>query len=152
MKDLAPRARFDALARLLQLDEPALDAIRGSINTLLPNLGDLAAMWDETLRSKHAQAVFGPMSADLRESLHSRLASFIFRTIGCVFDDDYCDYAQDFAREKDVPPFLIGVALSVAYDFVARNLAEKTTDRERLADALMAWNRLISILREFAHS
>ncbi|MBK9973329.1 MAG: hypothetical protein IPP14_00890 [Planctomycetes bacterium] len=152
MRDLAPRARFDALARLLQLDELALDAIRGSINALLPNLGELAAMWDDTLRSQHAKPVFGPMDADLRESLHSRLASFIFRTIGCVFDDDYCDYAESFAREKDVPPFLIGVALSVAYEFVARNLADKVEDKNRLAESLAAWNRLITALREFANT
>lgn len=150
MEDLAARPRFDALAAVLKLDEEAINAIRHSVNALLPNLSDLAAMWDETLRAKAAREVFGPMTPEQREELQSRLASFVFRTIACVFDDDFCEYAQEFARDKIVPPRLIPVALSVAYEFVARNLTEKIEDKAKLAEALSAWSRLISVLREFA--
>jgi len=150
MDDYAPRPRFDALAAVLKLDDEAVNAIRNSVNPLLPNLSDLAAMWDETLRSKPARQVFGPMTPEQREELQSRLASFVFRTIACVFDDEFCDYADAFARDTTVPKRLIPVALSVAYEFVARNLAEKLEDKQKLADALSAWSRLISVLREFA--
>ncbi|MBX3474881.1 MAG: hypothetical protein KF754_10905 [Planctomycetes bacterium] len=150
MEDLAPRPRFDALAALLKLDDDAVGLIRGSVNHLLANLGDLAAMWDETLRSQAARQTIGVMTPEQREELQSRLASFVFRTIACVFDDDFCDYADAFARDNSVPRRLIPVALSVAYEFVARNLAEKIDDKQRLGDALSAWSRLISVLREFA--
>ncbi|MBE7491596.1 MAG: hypothetical protein HS108_07570 [Planctomycetes bacterium] len=150
MKDLSAKPRFDVLAALLKLDEDALSAIRHSINPLLPNLSDLAAMWDETLRSEPARAVFGPLTPQQREELQSRLASFVFRTISCVFDDDYCELAESFARDSSVPPRLIPVALGVAWEFVARNLSEKIEDRQKLADALCAWSRLIAVLREFA--
>lgn len=150
MDDYAPRLRFDQLAAVLKLDDEAINAIRGSVNLLLANLGELAGMWDETLRAEPAQLTIGRMSADQREELQSRLASFVFRTISCVFDDEYCEYAQDFARDQAVPVRLIPVALSVAFEFVARNLVERIDDRARLAQALAAWNRLISVLREFA--
>jgi hypothetical protein len=58
MDELAPKARFDAIAEVLRLDEPALDAIRYSINTLLPQLRELAGMWDETLRSPAGRTMF----------------------------------------------------------------------------------------------
>lgn len=150
MDDLAPRARFDAIAAMLKLDEPVLDAIRHSINTLLPALQQLARMWDETLRSEAARAVIGELSAKQRGELQGRLASFIMRTINCVFDDDYCDFAQALAKDPAIPKRVIPVALAVAYEFVARNLGPKIEDRARLNEMLVAWNRLISTLREFA--
>lgn len=150
MEHLSPRARFDALAAVLKLDEAAVDAIRHSINTLLPSLRELAGMWDATMRSDAAGEVFGALSKQQREDLQGRLATFVMRTINCAFDDDFCDYADEFARDKSVPARLIPIALSVAFEFVARILATKVEDHIRRAEMLAAWNRLITVLREFA--
>jgi len=150
MDELAPKARFDALAELFGLDEPALDAIRHTINPLLPQLQQLARMWDDTLRGPAAARVVGDLPAKQRADLQGRLASFIMRTINLVFDDDYCDYAQAFARDPAVPRQVIPVALAVAWEFVAITLADKADDRRKRHEALTAWHRLVCALREFA--
>jgi hypothetical protein len=150
MDEFAPKARFDAIAEMLKLDEPALESIRYSVNTLLPKLGELAGMWDETLRGQGAGRVIGEIAAPQRAELQSRLAIFIMRAISCVFDDAFCDYAQEFARDPSIPPRVIPVALDVAFEFVVKNLAAKIDDPRKLKDTLVAWNRLICTLREFA--
>lgn len=150
MDEFAPKARFDAIAEMLKLDEPALESIRYSVNTLLPKLGELAGMWDETLRGHGALRVIGDIPAPQRAELQSRLASFIMRAISCVFDDAFCDYAHDFARDPAIPPRVIPVALDVAFEFVVKNLAAKIDDPRKLKETLVAWNRLICTLREFA--
>lgn len=148
MDDLAPKARYDALALLFRLDEAAISGVRSSVGLLLPEVSELVRMFDETMRSRAAATVLGPAAPEQRETLQSVLASFIMRTIGCNFDEDYCNYAHEISRGELVPRRLFSVGLGTVGEFVAQTLPGKVDEPERLAGMLAAWNRLLCVLRE----
>lgn len=148
MQELSPKARFDALASVLQFEPAQVDAIRHSINHLLKEVSELVRMVNEAMTSKGAPQVIGDLGGESREKLQSLLASFIMRTINCNYDEDFCNYAVEISHAEDVPPSLFPLGLSLANDFVAQTLPAAVDDPERLANMLSAWNRLTSILRE----
>ena len=148
MEDLAPKARYDALASLFGLNEATVSGVRASVGLLLPEVSELVRMFDETIRSRAATAVLGPVAHEQRETLQSVLASFIMRTIGCNFDEDYCNYAHEISRGGSVPRRLFAVGLGTVGDFVAQTLPGKVEEPEKLVTMLSAWNRLLCVLRE----
>jgi hypothetical protein len=148
MQELSPKARFDALASVMQFEPAHVDAIRHSINHLLKEVSELVRSMNEAMTSKGAPLVLGDLDGDSREKLQSLLASFIMRTINCNYDEDFCNYAVEVSQSADVPRGLFPLGLSLANDFVAQTLPGAVEDPERLTDMLTAWNRLTSILRE----
>ncbi|MCB9895113.1 MAG: hypothetical protein H6839_11735 [Planctomycetes bacterium] len=148
MEQLSPKARFDALASVLQFDAPQVDAIRHSINHLLKEVSELVRMVNEAMKSEGAPAVVGDLGGEAREKMQSLLASFIMRTINCNYDEEFCNYAVEISRGEEVPPRLFSMGLTLALDFVNNTLPSQVDDRERLTEMLCAWNRLTSILRE----
>jgi hypothetical protein len=148
MQAMSPKARFDAIAAVLGFDEPDVDAIRHSINHLLKEVNELVRMLNASMKSKHAAAMIGDVAPEQREKLQSLLASFIMRTINCNYDEDFCNYAVEVSHAADVPPNLFSLALTLAMDYVAHTLPPKVDDSARLANMLVAWNRLTAILRE----
>ena len=148
MDQLSPKARFDALASVLQFHSAQVDSIRHSINHLLKEVSELVRMVNEAMKSEHAAAVVGDLGGEAREKMQSLLASFIMRTINCNYDEEFCNYAVEVSHADDVPPRLFSMGLTLALDFVAQTLPGQVEDRERLTDMLSAWNRLTSILRE----
>lgn len=148
MDKLSPKARFDALAGLLQLDESSVDCIRHSMKPLLANVNELVRSVNELMKHPNAPHVLGDLAGERRERMQSLLASFIMRTINCNFDDEYCNYANQVSSGDEVPPDLFSLGLTLANDFVAGTLPQHIDDRERLADMLVAWNRLTAVLRE----
>lgn len=148
MQNLSPKARFDALAEVLELDGSSVDSIRHSINHLLKDVNELVRMVNEAMTSDSAPEVVGDLGGESREKLQSLLASFIMRTINCNFDEDYCNYAVEISHAGDVPPNLFSLGLTLCNEYVVRCLTENVDERERLAEMLSAWNRLTSILRE----
>lgn len=145
METLSPKARFDALANLLQLDSAAVDAVRNSIKPLLPNVNDLIRRLNEMMQKPDFAVLFGEVSRDRMQSL---LASFIMRTINCNFDEAYCNYAHEVSRGEDVPAGMFALGLSLANDFVAETLPAHIEERDQLATMLAAWNRLTAVLKE----
>lgn len=148
MDALSPKAKFDALAAMLQFDEAGVDCIRHSMKPLLANVNELVRSVNELMKHPRAPLILGDIGGERRERLQSLLASFIMRTINCNFDDEYCNYAHQVSRGADVPAHVFSLGLALANDFVARTLPEHIEDRERLAEMLTAWNRLTAVLRE----
>jgi len=148
MQALSPKARFDAMATVLNFDAAGVDAIRHSISHLLKEVNELVRMLNLAMKSSEAAAIIGDVGAEARERLQSLLASFIMRTINCNYDEAFCAYAHEVSHAPDVPPNLFGLALTLAMDFVAQTLPARVDDRERLMNMMLAWNRLTAILRE----
>lgn len=148
MQPMSPKARFDAVASVLNFDEPDVDAIRHSINHLLKEVNELVRMLNTSMKSKQVAAVIGDVPPESREKLQSLLASFIMRTINCNYDEAFCNYAVEVSHADDVPPNLFSLALTLAMDYVAQTLPGQVDEPERLTKMLMGWNRLTAILRE----
>lgn len=148
MEGISPKARFDLLAGLVDLDESSIDQVRHSIRHLLPHMSELIRTLHGALKRNQAPAVIGELDAEALERLQSQFASFVMRTIGCNFDDDYCDWAVEISHHDGVPPRLYPLALALAGDFVSRTLAAAVDDREQLAAMLGAWQRLLAVLSE----
>lgn len=148
MDALSPKAKFDALAAMLQFDEAGVDCIRHSMKPLLANVNELVRSVNEMMKHPQAPLILGDIGGERRERLQSLLASFIMRTINCNYDEDFCNYAVEISHSEDVPPSLFPLGLSLANDFVAQTLPAAVDDPERLANMLSAWNRLTSVLRE----
>lgn len=148
MQSMSPKARFDALASVMQFDASSVDAIRYSINHLLKDVSELVRMVDVAMTSDGAPAVVGDLGGETREKMQSLLASFIMRTINCNYDEDFCNYAVEISHADDIPPSLFPLGLGIAMDYVAQTLPDKVEDREQLTNMLTGWNRLTGILRE----
>ncbi|MDC1141704.1 protoglobin domain-containing protein [Planctomycetota bacterium] len=145
---LAPKARFDALATFMTFEPADVDAIRGSINFLLREISELVRMVDEAMKSEAAEAVLGELSGTQKEKLQSLFASFIMRTINCNYDEDFCDYAVEVSQGEDVPDGVFSLGLGLAMNYVARTLPASVDDSDQLKDMLTAWNKLTCVLRE----
>lgn len=148
MQSLSPKARFDALASVMQFDAACVDAVRFSINHLLKDVSELVRMVDVAMKSEGAPAVVGDLGGETREKLQSLLASFIMRTINCNYDEDFCNYAVEISHGGDIPPNLFPLGLGIAMDYVAQTLPPRVEDSRQLTKMLVGWNRLTSILRE----
>ncbi|MHC4839990.1 MAG: protoglobin domain-containing protein [Planctomycetota bacterium] len=145
---LAPKARFDALASFMNFDSADVDAIRGSINFLLREISELVRMVDEAMKSEEAEAVIGEMDGPAREKLQSLFASFIMRTINCNYDEEFCEYAVEVSHDEDVPDRVFSLGLGLAMNYVSRTLPAAVDDSDQLKDMLNAWNKLTCVLRE----
>ncbi|MCA8912110.1 MAG: hypothetical protein KDB82_10425 [Planctomycetes bacterium] len=145
---MSPKARFDALASVLNFDSTQVDHIRHSVGHLIKDANELWRMVDEATKSDGAPAVVGDLGEGARDKMQSLFASFIMRTINCNYDEEFCNYAVEVSHGEDVPPRLFSLGLSIANDYVNQALPAKVEDREQLTNMLRAWNRLTSILRE----
>ncbi|MDH5642069.1 MAG: hypothetical protein OEY28_12320 [Nitrospira sp.] len=142
----SPRARFDVLAGVYGLDSTAIDAIRRGINTVLPRVQELVRGVEQVLKSDSAQALVGSLDDAERARLLSVGASFVMRTIGCNFDDAFCDYAAGLAESQNLPERFVPAVVGIAGSFVITVLAGAVSDpaeRERMTGA---WSRLSSVL------
>lgn len=148
MEGLSPQARFELLSEVVGLDESSIDHIRHSIRHLLPQMSDLIRSLHVALDRKATTRVLGEMDPTQREHLQSLFASFVMRTIGCNFDEDYCTYAHEISHGNGVPPRLFPLALAMAGEFVSRTLPPAVDEPDRLASMLASWNRLLAVLIE----
>lgn len=151
MQNLSPKARFDALADVLQFDSSSVDSIRHSINHLLKDVNDLVRMVNESMTRESANDVVGELDAGAREKMQSLLASFIMRTINCNFDEDYCNYVYEISHADDVPPNVFLLGLTLCNEYAVWCLIANVEDKQRLTDMLSAWNRLTAILKNLTH-
>lgn len=148
MQEMSPKARFDALARVLSFDSSSVDAVRHSIRHLIKDVNELVRMVDEAMKADVEFEVFGDLGESSRDRMQSLLASFIMRTINCNYDEEFCNYAVEVSMAEDVPQNLFSVGLTLANEYVTRTLATQVEDSTQLLNMLCAWNRLTSILRE----
>jgi hypothetical protein len=148
MHDISPKARFDHLAGVLGFNDDDVSHVRNSIRFLLPSVNELVQRVDRAMQHDSAAQVLGELSPEQREKLQSVLASFVMRTIGCNFDEDYCRYAVEMSHGENIPRRTFTVGLSILNDFVASTLPRHTEDAEQLAETLGAWCRLIATLKE----
>lgn len=145
---LAPKLRFEALAKFICFEPSDIDAVRGSIGHLLREINELIRMVDQALKSDVAKDVLGEVSDAQKEKFQSLFASFIMRTINCNFDDDYCDYVVEVSSDEEVPANSFSLGLGLAMSYISRTLPGAVEDSDQLKDMLSAWNKLTCILRE----
>ena len=148
METLSCKARFDALAELIEFDEGCVSALRLSINHLLPEVQSLVRRLDERMKCDVLDRVIGEVDDARADKLKSLLASFVMRTINCNFDEDYCDYVVEVASGDNVPDGFFSFGLTLTNDFICQTLPGAVEDRAQLTSMLAAWNRVTAILKE----
>ncbi|MCC6572694.1 MAG: hypothetical protein IT462_02785 [Planctomycetes bacterium] len=146
MDDRPAKQRFDELATLLAFDEAAVSALRASLSLLMPRVSELVQAFDGALKRAPA-SLFGSLEGERRDTLQSLAANFVLRTISCNFDEDYCNFVAATARNADLPGHFIELSLTVTQDVVMRALPGLQRDLDKLAQALSAWAKLISMLK-----